>query len=237
MQAAFQEFTDNAVSKTINMANNVSVKEVEDAYWEAYRLGCKGITVYRDGSKQDQVLSAGATGTNGHIPWKVDEQGYIVPKRRDQRELEGRTIRIESGHGGAYITINKDESGSLFELFAAVGKAGACDDVTMHALTRVISTAVRSGTNPEELARQLRGHTCCPIWDHGQSVKSIPDAIGLAIQRSLGVSTVTEDDEPLQTPVQVASGTGRRPCPECGDNAVLTGGCLTCYSCGWSKCE
>lgn len=224
MQAAFQRHTDNAVSETINFSEEADIAQIADAYRQAWQLGCKGITVYRDDSKERQGLTASAGPT-------FAGSNQVVPAS----EAVSATYRIRTGHGNAYITVNKDAEGLVREVFANVGKAGACDDVVMHSLTRTVSLALRSGVPAEEVIEQLRGNTCCPIYDEGQLVKSSPDAVGIALQFALDIRTDgTPSDGPPPAPAAELS--HHRRCPNCSAWAFLQSGCLVCISCGWSQC-
>ena len=192
MQAAFQKYTDNAVSKTINFPANATVQDISDAYMLAYKLGCKGITIYRDGSKENQVLSTGETGkhsagSNGQteaatLPALYPQAQVLTPRGRPQ-EMIGITERIRTGHGSMYITINFDEESKPFEVFSTLGKAGGCDSAQLEAISRLVSLALRSGIGITEVIGQLRGITCCPAWDNGVLVRSAPDAVALALER------------------------------------------------------
>ena len=252
MQAAFQQETDNAVSKTINLPNESTIEDIKTAYESAFDLGCKGITVYRDGSKTNQVLSTEATNQNGHQP----EQSMPTAREwRRPRRVHGTTERVNTAHGAAYVTINTDDEGKIVEVFAAVGKPGGCDDTVMHVLTRTISVAAQHGVPEKTIIRQLRGSSCCPIWDDGEQVMSPADAIGIAMERiSVGLAggqstrkgspetldivtrsfnqqTKTNEDQIINIPP------GIRRCQECNSySAVLQEGCITCYNCGWEKC-
>ena len=195
MQAAFQEYTDNAVSKTINFAHGATVEDVAEAYRSAYTLGCKGITVYRDGSKSEQVLSTGngaqeAEAENLADPddpdaVKIIGLGSRVPRRRP-RQIHGITERVRTGHGNMYVTVNMDSDGLPFEVFGAMGKAGGCDAALLEAVSRLVSLALRAGIEPSEVTRQLRGITCCPAWDDGVLVGSGPDAVALVLDKITG---------------------------------------------------
>jgi len=190
MQAAFQEYTDNAVSKTINFPHDATMEDVAEAYRSAYTLGCKGITVYRDGSKSEQVLSTG----NGAQESEADDMadaddpdavkiiglGHRVPRRRP-RQIHGITERVRTGHGNMYVTVNMDADGLPFEVFGTMGKAGGCDAALLEAVSRLVSLALRAGIEPSEVTRQLRGITCCPAWDDGVLVGSGPDAVALVL--------------------------------------------------------
>ena len=213
MQAAFQKHTANAVSKTINFPSGSTVRDIANAYMQAYELGCKGITIYRDGSKENQVLSTGETGkepaaTNGEthtVPVAEALQGAplsslayaqgqtLTPRGRPQ-EMTGITERIRTGHGNMYITINFDEARSPFEVFTTLGKAGGCDSAQLEAISRLVSLALRSGVEIKEVVEQLRGITCCPAWDNGVLVRSAPDAVALALERHAATDAVRQQE-------------------------------------------
>jgi ribonucleoside-diphosphate reductase alpha chain len=246
MQAAFQRFTDNAVSKTINFPHQATVDDVANAYMLAYNQGCKGITVYRDGSKADQVLSTGETGKHA-----IDADLPDRTPRARPRTTHGVTERVLTGHGNMYVTINFDQDGTPFELFGTLGKAGGCDSAQLEAISRLVSLAIRSGIEPREVVAQLRGITCCPAWDNGTLVRSSPDAVALALERQITGENGNQTP-PLSKAVQLEfttqsnginrSGNGNgtyqiRKCPDCNAPLVAQEGCLMCVSCGWNKCE
>ena len=245
MQGAVQEYVDNSVSKTINFPHDATEEEISGAYMLAYELGCKGITVYRDGSKDGQVLSTGQTGTNDEV---VDE--VLTPRKRPQ-SIRGVTERVRTGHGNMYVTINFDEADTPFELFGNLGKAGGCDSAQLEAISRLVSLALRSGIEPATVIDQLRGITCCPAWDEGTLVRSGPDAVALALERhTTGTQEYGDarDSSELQlkfTP-QVVNGNGNghakeilnaRKCPECNTPVIFEEGCMKCVACSWNKCD
>ena len=263
MQAAFQEYTDNSVSKTINFPTSASVDDVAEAYRLAYETGCKGITVYRDGSKEGQVLSTGDTGARA-----AAQDGAISGTARVMRDrprqIRGVTERVHTGHGNMYVTINFQEEGKPFEVFSTLGKAGGCDSAQLEAISRLASLALRSGVGVHDVVEQLRGITCCPFWDEGTLVRSGPDAVALALQRYIdGAAETTEHAESKTVQMQFvpepfhyngngngngANGNGNgngyvssvptaRKCPDCNTPVIYQEGCLMCVSCGWNKCE
>ena len=262
MQAAFQEYTDNAVSKTINFPEEATVEEVAEAYRSAYTLGCKGITVYRDGSKAEQVLSTGNATQEAEddIPADPDDPdavkivglGSRVPRRRP-RQIHGITERVRTGHGNMYVTVNMDSEGLPFEVFGTMGKAGGCDAALLEAVSRLVSLALRAGIEPSEVTRQLRGITCCPAWDNGVLVGSGPDAVALVLD-NITTGGDALDSAPAGVQLSLAGEStehetnGHRPaqtypmgfsqrCPECNGGVVNQEGCMTCFSCGWNKCD
>ena len=244
MQAAFQKHTDNSVSKTINFPKDATVDEVRRAYMLAYDLGCKGITVYRDGSKDGQVLSF--AGSKEHE--EPEPSQTRTPRERPQT-THGVTERVRTGHGNMYVTINFEEDTKPFEVFGTLGKAGGCDSAQLEAISRLVSLALRSGIDPANVTEQLRGITCCPAWDSGTLVRSSPDALALAMERHLdahgrraGAGDSPEAAMQLTfTPQPVnANGNGHQPakkCPECNGPVIFQEGCQSCVACGWNKCE
>ena len=170
-----------AVSKTINMSNDATKDDVEQAYRMAYQSQCNGITIYRDGSKPTQVLE---------VPMRKDNEATAakafqgVRKRVRPSQMKGITERIRTGHGNMYITVNFDEDERPFEVFSStLGKAGGCESAGMEAISRLISLALRSGIDPMEIVDQLMGITCVPAWDQGTLVGSPADAVALALER------------------------------------------------------
>ena len=253
MQGSAQAHTDNAVSKTINFPHSATVDDVANAYMLAYELGCKGITVYRDGSKDGQVLSTGDTAqAREEKPAPMPVQA--TPRSRPQT-IQGVTERVRTGHGNMYVTINFDENQRPFEVFGNLGKAGGCDSAQLEAISRLVSLALRSGIDPSVVLEQLRGITCCPAWDEGTLVRSGPDAVALALERQTygreGRHPATDQGVQMAfAPEVVHNGnengnrqgngsvqlTGRR-CPDCNTPVIYQEGCLMCLSCGWNKCE
>jgi ribonucleoside-diphosphate reductase alpha chain len=224
MQAAFQESVDAAISKTINFPNSATVEDVRTAYVQAWRLGCKGITVYRAGSREQEVLTAGLS---EEARKKKEEEATVAattPRRPRGRPsvMRGITERLRTGHGNLYVTINFDEESRPFEVFSTQGKAGGCDSAHLEAISRLISLALRSGIPADQVIEQLRGITCCPVWDKGVQIRSNPDAVALALTEHLhGPALSLPNGEPgeaaqrkgtegaqLGMPLQVQNGNG-----------------------------
>jgi ribonucleoside-diphosphate reductase alpha chain len=214
IQAAFQEHTDNAVSKTVNLPTQATEKDVQEIYLSAYRLGCKGVTIYRDGSRDKQVLNIGT---------ETKEKPAIAPRSRPLR-THGMTERIQTGCGKLYVTINSDTKG-MCEVFAQMGKTGGCASSQIEAAGRLASLALRSGVNVDAIIRQLTGIRCpSPAWQNGKMVLSCPDAMARVL-KNLTNSEVTESAVPMGG------------CPECGSVLSHEEGCLNCHACGFSKCS
>lgn len=225
MQAAFQKHTDNAVSKTVNFCNNATREDVATVYRLAYQLGCKGVTIYRDGSRDQQVLSVGKeqTAPEDTVPRETKKQGR---KRERPRALRGATYQMTTGCGPLYVTINEDNEG-LFELFTTMGKAGGCAASQCEAIGRLVSLAWRSGVQARQAVKQMIGITCHKPAGFGENrVTSCADAVAKAIQ--MHMIQHGEDG------VAVKQNGGA--CPECGGPVEHEGGCCVCHACGYSEC-
>jgi ribonucleoside-diphosphate reductase alpha chain len=224
MQAAFQNYTDNAVSKTVNFSNSATRDDVETVYRLAYTSGCKGVTIYRDGSRDMQVLSVGKKEEKPEdaVPF---ETGKARRKRERPRALKGSTYQMETGCGPLYITVNEDERG-VFELFTTMGKAGGCASSQCEAIGRLVSLAWRSGVQARQTVKQLIGITCHKPSGFGNNrITSCSDAVAKAIQMHMA------DHEEAYAHV-----TNGGACPECGGPVEHEGGCCVCHSCGYSEC-
>ncbi len=241
MQAAFQKHVDNAVSKTVNFPHDASSKDVEDVYMLAYGLGCKGLTVYRDGSREEQVLSTGKSESSSDtaefekLLKDSVATGKITPRKRPD-VIKGTTRVMKTGCGNLYVTINEDEEGNLFELFTQMGKAGGCASSQAEAIGRLVSLAFRSNIEPIEIEKQLKGISChSPAWAAGGKIASCSDAISKSIERYVERGNKSN-----------GSGNGSHPkketaiygaCPDCGGAVEHEGGCAVCRDCGFTKCS
>ena len=259
MQAAFQEYTDNAVSKTVNFPNSATREEVAEVYRLAFTLGCKGTTIYRDGSRNEQVLNIGKVndGKEAAPAGRVCEEcqipqaeyGHILPRPRPA-VTSGFTEKVRIGCGNLYITVNYDENG-ICEVFTNTGRAGGCPSQS-EATARLVSVGIRSGMDPKEIIQQLKGIRCpsC-LRQPGVPVMSCPDAIAKALEKVLKVSQDGNHPAVPPAPINPAAKAaapiphpGMTPaeaklakfCPECGARLEHEGGCVTCRDCGYSKC-
>ncbi|GAI10356.1 unnamed protein product, partial [marine sediment metagenome] len=168
IQAAFQKFTDSAVSKTVNFPYEATPEDIAKVYMLAYHEGLKGITIYRDRSRESQVLTIGEK--------KEKVEGKLIPRKRP-KVTRGITERVSTGCGYIYVTVNFDEHG-IAEVFATLGKAGGCAAAQLEAISRLISIALRSGVDLDSIVRHLHGIRCPSIaWEHGHAIISCADAI------------------------------------------------------------
>lgn len=306
MQAAFQEHNDSAISKTVNFAREATEAEVAEIYNLAYQLGCKGVTVYRDGSRDLQVLSTGATAkqvqaqatSTGKAEARADlaaapadddstatadlhgELAELTAEnlrlrrlvhelesenlqRRQKRSrpelLRGTTRRMETPLGTLYVTITEDDKAQPFEVFMSLGKAGGALMADVEALGRMISLALRSGIPMAEIHRQLRGISSDRVIGLGPNkVMSVPDAVGIALERYMQdkqgiqtdlLTTGSHAVEPVEAPPVRTTGAGGEQmvygpggeamigaCPDCGSQLEYAEGCAKCHVCGFSEC-
>lgn len=238
MQAAFQKSTDNAVSKTVNFRNEATVADVEQVYMLAYKLACKGVTIYRDGSRESQVLSVKKSEQPAAAAAEPAEK---APRERPSVTI-GRTERIVTGCGNLYVTVNEDEEG-LCEVFTAMGKSGGCAASQSEGISRLISLCLRSGVKVDQVVKHLRGIRChSPSWQNGGMIHSCPDAIALVLERYMkwkesAPSLEIGGPEPSATHAKLdAIDNIVGACPDCGGVVEHESGCVVCRLCGFSRC-
>ncbi len=230
MQAAFQRHTDNAVSKTVNLPNSATEKDIHDIYWLAYQEGCKGVTVYRDGCKSVQVLATGegqkkmdGTRTDGA---PAAPAAPVSGVRRRPDVVQGFTQKVQTGLGAMYLTVNEVD-GQPFEVFATIGKSGRSITAKAEAIGRLVSLALRSGVAVRDVVAQIKGiggeH---PVFRGKGLLLSIPDAIAWVLEKRY------LKDERLGAVTDIDG----QKCPECGEALVFQEGCLICPACGFSRC-
>jgi ribonucleoside-diphosphate reductase alpha chain len=236
MQAAFQKHTDNAVSKTVNFSSSATAEDVRAVYDLADELGVKGVTIYRDGSKEGQVLT---TGKSGQARTTATEETFARPGEIEPRPrpsiTQGRTEKVQTGCGTLYVTVNWDEYG-MCEVFTQMGKSGGCAASQSEALSRMVSVSLRAGVDPSAIIKHLRGIRCpSPCWAEGGKVLSCPDAVGIVLEHAtafaetgIAIAAVSKHTDALDN----LSGA----CPECGGSLEHESGCAVCRSCGFSKC-
>ncbi len=249
MQAAFQKYTDNAVSKTVNFPQEATIEDVAKVYQLAFHLGCKGVTIYRDRSREKQVLYKGVVSLTEKQS-REEVSSALLERRPKARKdvIHGSTRKIRTGCGNLYVTINEDEEGNLFEIFNQIGKAGGCAASQSEAIGRLVSLAFRSGIEPEEVIRQLKGISChAPVWYREGKILSCSDAVAKAIEWHLQMKQPIQTKEspwdksliskdsfgPTATPPSPLFLRGA--CPECGGFLLYEEGCVKCL-CGYSDC-
>jgi ribonucleoside-diphosphate reductase alpha chain len=265
MQSAFQRYVDNAVSKTINFSNSATKEDIAKAYLLSYETSCKGITIYRDGSRDVQVLTTGKS----HKEKEPESLSPAKPfyKRERPMMMKGTTYKVSTSYGDLFVTINDDDQGNPFEVFATIGKAGGFFSAKSEAVCRLLSLALRSGIPPEEVIKQIKGiRGPMPSWSDGGMILSLPDAIAQILERhvsreqpKLGLEYHSSSNVSKEQVSHSQAGTapdvhaktngnglnikrdiadfGTAPeCPECGTILEISEGCLKCHSCGYSHC-
>ena len=259
MQSAFQKYTNNAVSKTVNLPQEATVEDVRTIYMLAYESGCKGVTIYRDNSRAEQVLSIPSASKEKEAE-KPALPVKAIPRPRPT-VITGTTTKIATGCGNLYVTINDDEKGMPFEVFMSMGKAGGCAMSQLEAIGRLVSLALRSGLDAISIAEQMRGIRCpSPSWEKGGRIFSCSDAIARVIERRMQaaghnkssgddqIKTFEPKNEKIDLVVESSSSSGPSKtatpkvgnivgvCPDCGSALWHVEGCMVCNSCGYSKC-
>lgn len=246
MQGVIQHYTDSSISSTINLAEGTPVETVADIYITAYKEGLKGVTVYREGSRQGilqtdrEVKAAEKAQAEAEAAAQAPAAHAGHRPRRRPSVTYGMTERIRTGEGNIYVTINEDEEG-LCEVFSQIGKAGGNAAAQSEAISRLISLALRSEIDPQEVINELKGISGPnPVWEDGELILSTPDAIGRAMERYVqrrGPASASPQ-APQGAPPAAATGGAKTvvTCPECGSTVLHESGCLSCKHCGWSKC-
>lgn len=268
MQAAFQKHVDNSISKTINFPNSATKEDVARGFITAWKLGCKSATVYRDGSRQVQILNIGDgkdIKSPAELGAKKKEQALLVSppakigngvRAKDRPEvMVGKTYRVRTGYGNMYVTINNDEEGRPFEVFATIGRTGGFFQEQSEGICRLISTALRAGVSVLDIIEQLKGiRGPMPQITERGTILSLPDAIGQILEEHVGKKEIPPislfESEVTETAVLADSSTisitdqpkavadfGYMPgCPECGAALRMAEGCVSCPGCGYNRC-
>ncbi len=258
MQAAIQKHIDSCISSTVNLPADITLEEVEKIYFLAWKLGCKGVTVYREGSREgilvteEEAKSQQQDKDEKKLPTQTQDEGMnkthhpnpisslrpssseeIKPIKRPQC-LQGFTEVIKTGYGNLYVTVNTIE-GRPVEVFVQIGKSGYSTMADAEATGRLVSLALRSRIAVEDVIEQLEGiGGSSPVFSEGKLVMSIPDAIATVLKRHFVVVNKSSAKEPPKKAMDL----NLERCPDCGDRALaFEQGCMTCRSCGYSKCD
>jgi len=223
MQATIQKWVDSSISKTVNAPNSHTIEDVKKLYMMAYDMGCKGITYFRDGSREGVLTKLGD---------KKKQQTSCVPiKKPVLTDAPARRIKIKTGCGDMWITLVFDDNENLREIFTVTGHSGGCAAHT-EALSRMVSCALRHDIPPREVVKQLTEIKPCRSFDRLKQknstikAKSCPHAIALEISKYI---KQTEQEQEIEQVKNV--------CPDCGQPLQMSEGCMVCQSCGFSKCN
>jgi ribonucleoside-diphosphate reductase alpha chain len=262
MQAVFQtNGVDMSISKTINLPNNATKSDIREAIFMAWRMRCKGITIYRSGSRELEVLNV-----KKEEPQKIQDLRITLNKQIEEtlqpqsqkelslkrpRHLYGITYKVQSGCGKLYVTIN-ERNGKPYEVFIQSGGSGGCE-AGNQALGRTISLALRSGGDIQNIIKQLSKVKCPAALRNSKSEgKSCSDIVGRLLIESIPDSDEDEDDE-VEYLKKTYDSNGDlikdviippsfledflEECPECHKKTLVReSGCKVCHSCGYNKC-
>jgi len=205
-------------------------------------LGCKGVTIYRDKSREEQVLNVSSKKTKSKPAQDAGAKEKHVAPRPRPAVTTGTTTKVNTGCGNLYITINVDDNAMPFEVFIQMGKAGGCAASQLEAVGRLVSLALRSGVENKKIVDQLRGIRCpSPSWEKGGRIFSCADAIARVLELRLGNGKMHHKEEALEkhsphTMIEDKLGNVVGVCPDCGAALRHEEGCVVCRSCGYSKC-
>lgn len=256
MQATLQRYVDSAISSTVNLPEDIRVETVKEIYEYAWELGCKGVTVYREGSREGILLTEREKSARGEVGATLKAPAEPVLTTMTPRPrpdvVRGATQKIETGYGKLYVTVNEDEEGP-FEVFAQIGRGGGYTASFTEAVARLISLCLRSGVVADEIIDQLEGIRSPRLaWDHREKVYSVPDGLAKALKRHLSGYTqqtlqppVEEFDTALDEEFDKEARDGDEEmvrqglspeCPECGSPLVFEESCVKCPHCGFSEC-
>ena len=246
IQAAFQEFTDNAVSKTINLPETATVEDVRQAYRLAYALGTKGITIYRTGSRSFEPLQK-VKEKKGEVK---EETEYKPRKKPTPIVARGIRIKKKCDVGSIYSSIFYEENDGPVEVFVTLGKSGGYLAAAAEVTGRLSSLALKYGASLDEISEQLVGISCGQKVGMGNgAVLSMFDAVGktlLEISRGQQLSIFEEKNVPVGVDVVKAEDNDQTEaeskfgaCPDCGSPLRAEEGCFKCTNvfCGYSKCS
>ena len=236
MQSVWQVHIDSGISKTINMPFEASERDVWDSYMTAWKLNCKGITVYRQGSREKEVLVS----TDAPVEKSVESPATKIGR---PRTLNGSTTKVKTGLGNLYVTVNKNEDDSIYEVFATTGKAGGNETANTEAICRLISVAMQYGVPLDAIVKQLQGIQSVPIWDNGVQILSTADGISKVLREHMKISveerqhSVRKALDKTMEQFSAALATSQAPkCPDCPSVLYVSEGCSSCVSCGYSRC-
>lgn len=247
MQTSLQLHIDASISSTVNLPSSATVEDIMDLYLKAWRYGCKGITVFRDGCERAAILTTGEEASAQ--PAQEIPRGVImeVPERQESEQF-----KIKTACGSLYITVSHDENGDITNCYTSIGDGGCrCNT---EAVSRMVSTAIRGGTPIEYIIRQLKKAKGCASWQHALGAgkklspgSSCPSAIAHVLETVLaerGGDGEDEESTPAKVSVKEPVGDAKPErtadngiwCPQCGESLHHESGCVICNNCGWSRC-
>lgn len=226
MQGALQGYCDTGISKTINVPTEASSVDVVEYISQAWSSGCKGFTMYRDGSRSEQVLS---TPTVEPVP-----EPKIILKR--PKELNGKTFKVTTGCGTLLVTVNSSKNRPYEVIIKTTGKGGC--QATLDAMARMISMNLRNDVPVDRIVKHLRVVKCDrAIMNKKSDGKSCSDIVGKCILETMKSPVFWESDKIIEADASDPEENDQYKCPECGGAVYKAGGCWECYHCGACGCS
>lgn len=220
MQATWQKYIDASISSTVNIPENFPKEKVKDIYMYAWKQGCKGVTVFRDGCKRDSILTTKQS----------TERGVVEQVGND---VIGKKRKLMTGCGSLHCSAFFDADGTLKEVFLNKGSTGGCNNY-MIGLSRMISLAARSGCDLDAIVGQLKSCGSCPSYAVRRATKG-DTSEGACCPMAVANALIEMRDEMQGKSVSKAE--VKNPCPKCGAELEFQGGCNVCKSCGWTRCD
>ncbi len=220
MQGTIQKHIDSSISSTVNIPRETTVEEVKKIYIQAWKSGCKGITVYREGAREGILLTEAEAAKQKGIGAEEKPEVYDRPKT-----LTGTTVKMKLPQGNLYVTANRNGDNVIRETFVTLGKSGGDEKADAEALGRLISLFLQHGGNIQDVIHSLKGIQGRDVsWDNGQQLLSVPDAVAKALENITGQTVQLEPE--------------MKHCPDCGESSIIfENGCYRCVQCGYSKCS
>ena len=244
VQAKWQEYIDASISSTVNLPESATVQDVFDLYQHAWFVGCKGLTIFRDGCARTAILNSTKEEPNeAEGAWEEPVEKTVNTVDTDIENCIAKGTKLSTGCGSLWITCYfHKETGQLCHIFLDKGSTGGCNSF-MNGLSRMISLAGKKGASIDDIIEQLNSTIACPSYAVAKATKNgispgkgCPSAIGKAIKKlseefkkeylAPTTNIVYKDEE-----IEIAK------CPKCGADLSYTGGCITCFDCGWSRCD
>lgn len=239
MQATIQQHIDSSISSTVNLAATADNSMVDKIYKYAWKLGCKSITVYREGSKENILTEIEEDGKKEHKEETTNKEETIQKEEERPYMMIGTTMKLPTEQGNLYVTINKNDKGEIKEIFINMGRSGDLEKSYTEAIGRLISVYLQSGGNAARIVSILKGiKGGSSTWFNGMQLLSVPDAIAKSVELALKKRDLNAPNATLHAAIEGSSSIKSNTCPSCGQHTLIfENGCYICKNCGYTKCE
>ena len=240
VQSVLQRYIDASISSTVNLPNNTTIEDVFNLYVEAWKQKLKGITIFRDGCQREAILSTDKKKEDSSSEYEMSKANQLTPIKKTSDDCIGRKRTLITGCGTLHLTAFFDrQTGQLLETYFSKGSKGGCA-LFMTGLSRMVSLAARGNISINDIVDQLMSAGTCPSYAVRKATKndtsrgaSCPVAIGYAL-----LDMYHELMKELNLDINFMDNTPVGPkCPKCGEPIQMVEGCMTCPSCGYSKCS